>query len=154
MHGAKKKYFNEIVGYNSRLDSIQAAVLMVKLPHIDAWSESRRRVAQNYGELLQGLPQVVPPHETVHAKHVYHQYTVRILGGMRDLVQKRLAEAGIDTAVYYPVPVHRLPVYEGLTGNLPLAEEAACEVLSLPIWPQISHAVQERVVATLREALK
>jgi dTDP-4-amino-4,6-dideoxygalactose transaminase len=153
MHGAKKKHFNETVGYNSRLDAIQAAILRVKLPHIDTWSEERRQVARTYNELLQGLPQVVPPHEALWAKHVYHQYTVRILGGRRDAVRKRLAEAGIDTAVYYPVPVHRLPVYARLNRNLPLAEEAASEVLSLPIWPRMPRVVQERVVETLRRAL-
>jgi dTDP-4-amino-4,6-dideoxygalactose transaminase len=155
VHGAKKKYSNEIVGYNSRLDSLQAAILRVKLPHVDVWSERRRLIAREYDELLDGLPQIVLPYETLHAKHVYHQYTVRILNGKRDWVRKRLAEEGIETIVYYPVPVHKLPVYVSLNhGSLPLAEEAASQVLSLPIWPQMLHSAQERVAEVLGRVLR
>ncbi|MEB3221001.1 MAG: DegT/DnrJ/EryC1/StrS family aminotransferase, partial [Candidatus Sericytochromatia bacterium] len=93
------------------------------------------------------------PAEAPWAHHVYHQYTVRIAGGRRDAVQQALAEAGIGTMVYYPVPVHRLPVYQALGASAPVAEAAAGEVLSLPIWPQLGRDAQEVVARALRDAL-
>jgi len=152
-HGSKKKYFNEMIGYNSRLDELQAAILRVKLPHLDRRNEARRRRAQRYHELLESLPGLIIPREATATRHVYHQYTVRIPGGQRDRVQRHLAEAGIDTMVYYPVPLHRLPAYAGMNVFCPLAEALAEEVLSLPIWPQLEPSVQELVAATLRQAL-
>lgn len=153
VHGAKKKYYNEIVGYNSRLDEIQAAVLRVKLPWIDANNQGRREAAARYRELLAGVPGLTLPAEVAGATHVYHQYTVRIAGGRRDQVQARLAEAGVGTMVYYPVAVHRLPLYQGRHPAMPLAERAQDEVLSLPIWPSIRADVQARVAEALRGAL-
>jgi len=152
-HGARKKYYNEVLGYNSRLDELQAAILRVKLPHVDAWNEARRRVAQTYNELLKDVPGVVIPYEATYAKHVYHQYTVRILDGRRDEVQRRLAEAGIETVVYYPVPLHLLPVYEELGCTLFEVDRVAREVLSLPIWPRMELDFQQRVAWELRRAL-
>ena len=151
VHGAKKKYHNEVVGYNSRLDTIQAAVLRVKLPHVDAWNEDRRRVAALYGELLEYVPGVVAPEAT--EGHVFHQYTVRIIYGNRDEVQAGLKKAGIGTMVYYPVPVHQLPLYRELDYHLPLAEKVAGEVLSLPIWPTMDEPTQRRVVEAIKRAL-
>ena len=153
VHGARRKYYNEVIGYNSRLDELQAAILRVKLPHLDEWNEGRRRAAERYGELLRGVAGVVSPSGTPEVKHVYHQYTVRIADGRRDEVQKRLADAGMGTMVYYPVPVHRLPVYAEPGCDLPAAEAASREALSLPIWPEISREAQERVAACLRRAL-
>lgn len=153
VHGSRRKYYNEAIGYNSRLDSLQAAILRVKLPHLDRFNEARRQAARRYTEALDGLPGVVTPVEAPYAEHVYHQYTLRIPGGRRDEVQKRLAEAGVGTMIYYPVPLHRLPVYAGVECACPEAERAASEVLSLPIWPQMSQAVQERVVLALRQLL-
>jgi dTDP-4-amino-4,6-dideoxygalactose transaminase len=153
-HGAKKKYYNEVIGYNSRLDSIQAAILRVKLPHIDQWNERRRQIAGHYDQMLTGVAGIVTPHKAPYARHAYHQYTVRIVDGRRDAVHNRLAEAGIATMIYYPVPVHQLPVYSWLNFNLPFTEAAAGEVLSLPIWPQLSQTVQERVVTSLQQALE
>jgi dTDP-4-amino-4,6-dideoxygalactose transaminase len=152
-HGAKKKYHNEVIGYNSRLDSIQAAILRIKLPHIDQWNERRRQIAGHYDEMLTGVAGVVTPHKAPYARHAYHQYTVRIVDGRRNAVHNRLAEAGIGAMIYYPVPVHQLPVYAQLNFNLPLTEAAAGEVLSLPIWPQLSQTVQKRVVTSLQQAL-
>lgn len=153
VHGAQRKYFNEVLGYNSRLDSMQAAILRVKLPHVDAWSDARGRAARIYDELLEGIPGLVLPNLPNGAKHVYHQYTVRVSGGRRDVVQARMSDVGIDTMIYYPVPVHRLPIYADLSDQLPIAEAAASEVLSLPIWPQIEASTQERVSEALRHAL-
>lgn len=153
VHGAKKKYYNEVIGYNSRLDEIQAAILRVKLPHIDKWNEARQEAAKRYNELLKDVPGIVTPYEAPYARHVYHQYTIRILNGMRDKVKRFLADRGIGTMIYYPVPVHRLPVYGGNNYSLPGAEWAAGEMLSLPIWPQIAQEIQARVVRGLEDAL-
>jgi dTDP-4-amino-4,6-dideoxygalactose transaminase len=146
VHGAKEKYRNEVVGYNSRLDELQAAILRVKLPYIDQWNAQRRRVAARYNELLKDLPDIVTPVEAAYSEHVYHQYTVRILNDKRNQVQERLAEAGIGTMVYYPISVHELPVYDDVHYSLARSCEAASEVLSLPIWPQLSPSAQERIV--------
>ena len=150
-HGSLKKYHNEIVGYNSRLDTMQAAILRVKLPHLDAYNEGRRRVAARYTEAFENVEGVVPP-EVVDG-HVFHQYTVRVLRGRRDAVKEALAAQGIDTMVYYPVPCHRLPIYDGANASMPNAERLAGEVLSLPIWPQMTDDVQDRVAMSLRRAL-
>jgi dTDP-4-amino-4,6-dideoxygalactose transaminase len=149
-HGSKKKYFNETVGYNSRLDEVQAAILRVKLPYLDGWNEGRYQAAMRYQELLANVEGIVTPYLDPKAKHVFHQYTVRVHGGRRDEVQRRLAEQGISTMIYYPVPLHRLPMYHDLHASFRLAEIAANEVLSLPIWPRISQGVQERVAQALR----
>ncbi len=152
-HGSLKKYHNQTVGYNSRMDTLQAAILSVKLPHVDEWGEGRRAAAARYNHLLADLPGIVTPCEAPYARHVYHQYTIRVLDGKRDTVQAALDAAGISTMIYYPVPLHKLPVYAGRNLNFPISEAAAAEVLSLPIWPQITPEVQERVAAALRVAL-
>ena len=153
VHGARKKYFNEVLGYNSRLDTVQAAILRVKLPHVDEWAEMRFRAARNYDSLLADLEDVVLPHTANYAKHVYHQYTIRIRNGRRDDVKEALSGSGIESMIYYPVPVHRLPIYADLDYHLPVAQDAATEVLSLPIWPQMSGDVQARVAEALCQAL-
>lgn len=152
-HGSAKKYHNEILGYNSRLDELQAAILRVKLPRLEQQNAGRRRVAQRYNALLADLDGVVTPVERDFAHHVYHQYTVRIRGGRRDAVKSALADAGIATMVYYPVPLHKLPIYLSMGAALPEAERASAEVLSLPIWPQMTDATQDEVVGALRDAL-
>ncbi|MBI5667686.1 MAG: DegT/DnrJ/EryC1/StrS family aminotransferase [Chloroflexi bacterium] len=154
VHGSLRKYHNEVVGYNSRLDTLQAAILNVKLPHVDEWSAGRRMAAARYNELLRDLPGIVTPCEKPYAHHVYHQYTVRVLDGRRDAVQAALDAAGVSTMIYYPVPIHRLPIYAGQGYHLPQAERAAAEALSLPIWPQITADVQQRVADALRAALE
>jgi dTDP-4-amino-4,6-dideoxygalactose transaminase len=154
VHGARKKYENECVGVNSRLDELQAAVLRVKLRRIDAWNEGRRRAAGRYAQMLGGLPGVTVPVEPEGTKHVYHQYTIRIDGGRRDAVQKALAEDGVGSFVYYPYPLHKLPVYaEMRVEGLEESERAAREVLSLPIWPHLDEATQGRVVDSISRAL-
>jgi dTDP-4-amino-4,6-dideoxygalactose transaminase len=151
VHGSRRKYYNEAVGYNSRLDALQAAFLRVKLRRVDAWNEARRQVASRYNELLAGLPGLVLPE--VSPGHVFHQYTVRVLGG-RDRVAEALAREGVGTMVYYPVPLHRLPVYAHMGAALPEAERAAREVLSLPIGPHLSPSSQEGVSEVLKAFLK
>jgi dTDP-4-amino-4,6-dideoxygalactose transaminase len=154
VHGSKKKYYNETVGYNSRLDEIQAAILRVKLPYIDEANEARRKAAHRYNELLKDIPGIVTPYEDVCAKHIYHQYTIRVLGGRRDQLQKHLAEGGIGTMVYYPVPVHKLPIYKYTVLTQPVAEKLVGEVLSLPIWPEIEEEIQEQVAEAISELMK
>jgi dTDP-4-amino-4,6-dideoxygalactose transaminase len=153
VHGARKKYYNEVVGVNSRLDEIQAGILRVKLPHIDEWNEGRRRAAMRYNQLLADLPGITPPFDAEYGRHVYHQYTIRLSGYDRDAVMARLNELGVGTMVYYPVPLHKLPVYKEMNLTLPMAEEAAANVFSLPMWPKITEEVQIRVVQALRQAL-
>jgi dTDP-4-amino-4,6-dideoxygalactose transaminase len=153
-HGARQKYFNEMVGFNSRLDSIQAALLTVKLPHLDGFNAARREAATRYDRLLADVPGIVRPREIEPAHHIYHQYTIRIKDADRDKVKTFLDESGISTMIYYPVPLHKLPVYQGSGLELPQSELAAREVLSLPIWPTISEEIQEKITATLLDALE
>jgi dTDP-4-amino-4,6-dideoxygalactose transaminase len=136
VHGSKHRYQNEILGYNSRLDTIQAAVLRVKLPHVAKWNEERRRVARTYNQYLSHLPQIITPKIT--AGHVFHQYTIRVLHGQRDGLRQALADQGIGTMIYYPVPQHLLPVYQGQYPAYPVSQQLAQEVLSLPIWPELA----------------
>jgi dTDP-4-amino-4,6-dideoxygalactose transaminase len=150
-HGSKKKYHNELIGYNSRLDSLQAAILRVKLPHIDTWNTQRRHAAQRYNELLSGVEGVVTPQ--LSGGHIFHQYTIRLTKANRDEVQKKLQEQGISTMVYYPIPQDQLPVYKGQYPLHPVSEELARQVISLPMWPTIKKEMQERVVESLTRAL-
>lgn len=155
-HGERHRYHNEMLGYNSRLDALQAALLRVKLRRLDEFNEARRAAARRYGKLLANAEAdraLTTP--AVTDGHVFHQYTVRIHGGRRDEVRRRLDEAGIGTMIYYPIPCHRLPVYAEAYADvsLPVAESAADEVLSLPIWPAIEAATQERVATALASAL-
>lgn len=149
-HGSRKKYYNEKVGYNSRLDEIQAAILRVKLPHIDEWNLLRRAAAARYDQLLKGVPGIITPPTTEYGTHVYHQYTIRVQNEKRDFLREVLAEAGIETMIYYPLPVHELPVYRGLYPSLPISERLATQVLSLPIGPFIQAEEQELIADIIR----
>ena len=152
-HGSRRKYFNEAIGYNSRLDALHAALLRAKLPHLDAWNQGRWRAAARYRELLAGIPGLVLPVERSGAVHVYHQYTVRVTGGRRDALKEALAAQGIETMVYYPKSMHELPVYARPGLSFPHSEVASREVLSLPMWPRIEPEVQARVASAVRAAM-
>ena len=149
VHGSRRKYYNETVGYNSRLDEIQGAILRVKLPHIDRWNEGRRRVAHTYNEAFKAMSDIQTPVLSADATDVFHQYTIRVKGGKREQLQKYLSERNIGTMIYYPVPVHQLPIYQNLGFSLQEAEFAATETLSLPIWPGMPEEVQARVIAEI-----
>jgi dTDP-4-amino-4,6-dideoxygalactose transaminase len=151
VHGAKKKYHNEIIGYNSRLDTLQAAILRVKLPHIDEWNSGRRRVASLYTELLADIPEVVAPE--VVSGHVFHQYTIRIIKGDRDKVASDLSAKGISTMIYYPIPQDRLPIYAGKYPVNPISDLLGTQVLSLPIWPELDRSIAEEVIGCLRTSI-
>ncbi len=162
-HGQQRKYVSEEPGWNSRLDEIQAAVLRVKLRHLDRWNQARRAHAARYTERLRGLPGVVTPVVPQRCEHVYHQYTIRITGSSaelareRDRVQQALASHGVASNVYYPVPLHLQPLYAALgykRGDFPVAERAADEVLSLPMYPELTAQQIERVAEALAAALK
>lgn len=151
VHGSKPKYYHSIIGYNSRLDTLQAAGLAVKLKHLDNWTEGRRKKAARYNQLLAGLP-VETPFEAETNYHIYHQYTIAAL--KRDELRKFLAEREIGTEIYYPLPLHQQECYAALgykKGSLPLAEKRAAQVLSLPIFPELTDAEQDFVAASIRE---
>lgn len=145
-HGSRKKYHNESIGYNSRLDELHGALLRVKLSFLDQWNSLRRRVAEQYRENLQFQTGIVLPASC--DGHVFHQYTIRVLGGKRDLLQEKLKQFGVQTMVYYPIPVHRLPVYLNGKCNtyLPVSEKISDEVLSLPIWPELGDDICKEIV--------
>ncbi|GAB3377368.1 DegT/DnrJ/EryC1/StrS family aminotransferase [Azotobacter armeniacus] len=152
-HGAVARYHHDLIGFNSRLDEIQAAILRVKLRHIDRFNAGRRRIAHRYDALLAGLP-LETPQEDEHGEHVYHQYTV--LCTARERVMEALAGAGIECTIHYPVPLHRQPAFAayGAGLSLPVAESVAERCLSLPIYPEIPDEDVERVAAVVRGALE
>jgi len=153
-HGQSRKYVSEEQGWNSRLDEIQAAVLRVKLRHLDRWKASRQAHADEYNALLGRLPGVVTPQVPEGSEHVYHQYTIRV--PERDRVREFLAGRGIASGVYYPVPLHLQPLYAGLghkRGELPESERAADEVLSLPVYPELTSEQIARVAEAVAAAL-
>jgi dTDP-4-amino-4,6-dideoxygalactose transaminase len=176
-HGRRSGYIHEAIGMNSRLDAVQAAILDVKLHYLDRWNLQRKAVAQRYGELLGNIPGIAIPNAKEDS--VWNQYTIRIIheGGLeylgqcrdrrsdedlgltaprRDRIRAALAEQGIQSMVYYPLPLHLQPVYASLgyeVGQLPMAEQAALEVLSLPMFPELTVAEQERVRDGLKDVL-
>ncbi len=152
LHGGAKQYHHEEVGTNSRLDSLQAAVLLAKLPHLAAWSAKRREHAASYSEALADIPRVRTPVVAPNNEHIFHQYTVRV--ERRDELQAYLKSKGIGSAVYYPIPLHLQDCFAHLgykTGRLPAAERAAKEVLSLPIYPELHRAQLDWVIDAIRE---
>ena len=149
-HGGAQQYHHDEVGFNSRLDTLQAAVLLAKLPHLDAWAEGRRRVARRYDEALGNLDGVTVPTVDPANEHVYHQYTIR--AARRDDLKRCLQEREIGCAVYYPKSLHRQPCFAALdyaAGSLPQAERATAEVLSLPVYPELTAEAQDRVIETI-----
>lgn len=152
VHGARKKYHNEVLGYNTRLDTLQAALLDVKLPHIDRWNEGRRQAAMRYNALFSGVDEVVTP--VITDGYVFHQYTIRFKSFNRDAMSKALADVGIGTMVYYPIPQDKLPVYAHAYTPQPISARVADQVLSLPIWPSISEETQKQVVDAILSILK
>lgn len=151
VHGGRQMYHHEMVGTNSRLDALQAAVLLAKLPHLAAWTEARRAHAARYDRALEGTG-ITAPVALPTNHHVYNQYTVRV--ARRDAVRDRLTGAGIGTGVYYPVPLHLQPCFDSLgydAGDFPVAEAAAQEVLSLPVYAELRADQQEHVITQLTD---
>jgi UDP-2-acetamido-2-deoxy-ribo-hexuluronate aminotransferase len=170
-HGQTGRYLSTERGWNSRLDEIQAAILRVKLRHLAGWTAARQAHARVYDSMLRDLPGIILPHAPTGSEHVYYLYTLRIPGqsthrgaaGARDaeprsdIVQKRLAARGIASTVYYPVPMHLQPLYASLggrPGDLRVSERASREVLSIPIYPEMTRTQIERVAEAVREAMR
>jgi dTDP-4-amino-4,6-dideoxygalactose transaminase len=153
-YGQRVKYTSQIVGYNRRLDTLQAAMLRVKLPHLDDWNDRRRTHALRYDEALAELP-LVRPATRDGVEHVWHLYVVRVPS--RELIRERLAREGIQTGIHYPVPVHLQPAYGALghsRGSFPVTEAAADEILSLPMYPELPEHAPRRVAEALAAALE
>jgi dTDP-4-amino-4,6-dideoxygalactose transaminase len=155
MHGEGRRYYHQLIGGNFRLDALQAAVLRVKLKYLDGWSAARRRNAAYYDARFAGT-RVITPKVLGHNESIYNQYTIRIPGGRRDEVQAQLSEMGIGCAIYYPVPLHLQACFAYLgkrPGDFPHSEAAAQEVLSLPIYPELTDEQMAAVVAAVVKAV-
>lgn len=149
-HGRSEKYVHAAEGYNYRLDGIQAAILDVKLKHLDTWTEERRASARRYDELLAGT-RFTPVKEAPERYHVYHLYIVRAEG--RDDLRAALGKQGIATGIHYPIPIHLLKAYEHLGipgGTFPVAEKAAAEIVSLPMYPELTEEMAGAVVDAMK----
>ncbi len=150
-HGAKPKYYHSLVGTNSRLDALQAAILRVKLRHLDRWSERRAQNAALYNRLFEGS-KVGRPHHDTRTRHIYNQYVIRVPN--RDALKKHLAEKNIGCEVYYPVPLHVQKCFAHLgykPGDMPVSEAAALETLALPIYPELTEDMIRHVAQTVRD---
>ena len=151
VHGIEKRYYHDLHGYNSRLDELQAAILRIKLKHLDKWNERRGEIARQYDEGLKGLP-VSTPARVADSTHVFHVYAIRT--AQRDALQKHLGDAGIPTIIYYPLPLHLQRVYADLgykEGDFPQAEELSRRILPLPIYPEMTSEQVDYVVRTIRD---
>jgi dTDP-4-amino-4,6-dideoxygalactose transaminase len=149
-HGQKQKYFHEIVGCNSRLDAMQAAVLNVKLPRLDMYIAARRKVADRYDEILGKSDKIIVPKRTNYSKHVFHQYTIQLVGLDRDALQRYLAEKEIPSMIYYPKPAHKQPLFETFEIgelDLPVTESLTTSVISLPIHTEMLPEQQDYICA-------
>ncbi|WML58023.1 DegT/DnrJ/EryC1/StrS family aminotransferase [Neobacillus sp. PS2-9] len=150
-HGSKVKYIHEIAGYNSRLDGVQAAILNIKLKYIEQWTEARRKNAELYRNLLKDSS-IVFPTEREHCRHVYHLFVIRVKN--RDVVQRNLLNRGIQTGIHYPTPIHLSEAYRNLgipEGSFPISEDYAKELLSLPMYAELSEDQIKEICDTLRD---
>lgn len=152
-HGEKPKYYHRIVGYNSRLDTLQAATLLVKLPYLRQWSEARIRNADRYDAALKGLPNLKTPTRKPYATfHIYNQYT--LASPLRARIMEGLQQAGVGVMIYYPVPFHRQDCFASLgytDQQLPVATRVADEVFSIPIYPELTEVEQDEVISLIRK---
>jgi dTDP-4-amino-4,6-dideoxygalactose transaminase len=149
--GQSRKYHHALLGYNYRMDGLQGAVLGVKLRHLDRWNEARRRLAADYRARLAGSDLQVPD-EMPYGRPAYHVFSV--FSPRRDALAQHLTDAGVATAIHYPVPVHLQPAFAGLgvgPGALPVSERASLQTLSLPFYPELSASALERVTAAIHE---
>ncbi len=162
-HGSRQRYYHEAIGVNSRLDAIQAAILQVKLPHLDRWNQQRTEVAKRYQELLANIPGIITPQPISGGESVWNQYTIRLVApegvdpsAHRDRVRASLQQAGVISMIYYPLPLHLQAVYRDLgypAGTFPITELVSHQVLSLPMFPELTLEEQQRVVYALKDAI-
>ena len=159
-HGMRPRYYHQEIGINSRLDSMQAAILNIKMRHIDRWSEARHENAMRYQKLMIecGLAdEVVLPSSSANCGHVWNQYTIRIPNGWRDSIRQQLTDMNIGTEIYYPIPCHQQVCFSFLRfgkGDLPHTDRAAGEVLALPIFPELTYEEQRVVVSSLAQVMR
>ncbi|MEZ5047033.1 MAG: DegT/DnrJ/EryC1/StrS family aminotransferase [Chitinophagaceae bacterium] len=155
-HGQKKKYIHELVGCNSRLDTLQAAILNVKLPHLDDFCQRRRKVAEQYNAFFASNENIITPKEADYSYHVYHQYTMKLVGVDRDRVKEALANVGIPSMIYYPIPTHKQKVIQSLYDHqieMPLTEALTKQVLSLPIHTEMQASDVEHIANTFLQII-
>ena len=161
-HGQYQRYRYEEVGVNSRLDAVQATILLIKLRYLNQWNAQRQTIADRYTQLLQPLPGIQSPQTIAGGTSVWNQYTIRVLSKgklshERDRVRQRLQERQVSSMIYYPIPLHLQPVYASLgyqPGQLPVSEQMAQEVLSLPMFPELSPLQQDQIVYALKDSLQ
>lgn len=154
-YGSQKKYYNEVIGHNMRLDELQAAFLSVKLKYLDKWTAARQQIARLYNERLTGIPGLILPSVAPGASHVYHLYVIRT--SRRDALQEHLQKKGIGTLIHYPVPPHLQQAYAWMQlkeGDFPIAEEIARTALSLPMWPGMEEREVGEVASAIIDFLK
>jgi dTDP-4-amino-4,6-dideoxygalactose transaminase len=154
-HGSATKYFYSMHGFNSRLDTMQAAIVRAKLKYIDKWIDQRIDNAKYYNQLLSGTLDIITPYIPTQAKHAFNYYTIRIRGN-RSVLQQHLKENGIASAIYYPLCLHLQEVYKELgckKGDFPIAEEAQDEALSLPMYPELKKTQIEEITRVIKRAL-
>jgi len=147
LHGGSRQYFHEEVGTNSRLDTLQAAVLLAKLPHLPRWTEARKRHAARYTAAFRGNPDICPPTIDAANDHIFHQYTIQV--PRRDDLQTHLKAKGIGHSIYYPLALHLQPCFASLgyrRGSLPVSEAAMDSVISLPVYPEMTERQQDAVI--------
>ena len=152
-HGSEVRYYHDVVGVNSRLDSMQAAILRIKLRHLDGYNAARRAAADRYDAAFAGMEHVHAPQRSPESTHVFHQYTLRITGGHRDALKAHLEANGIPAMIYYPVPLHLQKAYEGYgikRGDLPVTERLMDEVLSLPMSTELDDEQLTHISATVQ----
>lgn len=155
-HGQKIRYYHEMVGCNSRLDSLQAAILRVKLPHLNAYCDARRKAAAYYDTAFANHPNITTPFQTNYSHHVFHQYTLKLTGVDREGVMKQLADKGIPSMLYYPVPCHQqnmLREFAGAQMPLPVTDQLTFKVLSLPMHTELSEEDLHYITTNLLEAV-
>ena len=155
-HGQSTRYYHPIVGYNARLDEIQAAILRIKLRHLDEWNARRQAIAARYNELFAGTD-IITPEIPAGGRHVFYCYAIRVTGGRRDALRAHLTERGIGTQIHYPVPIHMQEAAQFLgyrKGDLPVTEKVAGEVLSLPMFPELTDAQIDRVATGVTEFMR
>jgi dTDP-4-amino-4,6-dideoxygalactose transaminase len=152
-HGQKVRYYHDVIGVNSRLDTIQAAILDIKLKHLNEYAEARRSAADFYDSALKNVEGLITPNRIESGTHVFHQYTLRVLNGMRDALRKHLEENGVPSMVYYPLPLHFQKAFESERypkGSMPITELLSSEVLSLPIHTEMQPEEQEFIVEKVK----
>jgi dTDP-4-amino-4,6-dideoxygalactose transaminase len=155
-HGQSTRYYHPIVGYNARLDEIQAAILRIKLRRLDEWNARRQAIAARYNELLSG-EEIITPEIPTGGRHVFYCYAIRVPGGRRDALRAFLTERGIGTQIHYPVPIHMQEAAQFLgyrKGDLPVTEKVSGEVLSLPMYAELTDSQIDRVVANVTEFMR